>query len=120
MSLETKIEKLTNAVELLTRAILERDVVELAANLDAPTTPADSEKVEELVKEETDKAKPAETVDDAPTVEELQGMCLKLVRADKGNKAKILELVGAYKGAKTIAEVPAKKLPELKTKLEAL
>lgn len=124
MSLETKIEKLTEAVELLTRAILERDIVELAQNIVEPTVEVTKEAVAESVKKSKPKkaAEPVKEKADAPeqvTAEEVQSMCLALVREDGSKKKHIVDIFAEY-GAKTVGQIKADKLAEVKTKLEAL
>lgn len=125
MSLEAKIEKLTSAVELLTKAILERDIAELAQNIVEPTVEVTEEVVAESVKKT--KAKKAE---EAPkeekfeppkevTAEDVQAVCLAIVREDSTKKKAIVDLLGEY-GAKTVGQVKSDKLPELKAKLETL
>ena len=115
MSLENKIETLTAAIVELTAQIK-------GFREDAPIVEQQLAEIEAAEKAEAKPAPKKQPVQKQPdvTAEELQALCMKLVRTDKSNKAKILKLVGAYKGAKTIAAVPADKLPELKAKLEAL
>lgn len=121
MSLETKIEELTSAINLLTKAILERDVVELVANIVEPTVEVTEEAVkgaeEKAQKKTNSKAKKESNA--KVTAEEVQAVCLKLVREDGAKKAAIVELLNGY-GAKTVGQVAPEKLSELKTKLEAL
>lgn len=125
MSLEAKIEKLTKAVELLTKTILERDVAELAQNIIEPTVEVMKEVVEADVKKtnprkaeqapKEEKAEPSKEV----TAEDVQAVCLAIVREDSTKKKAIVELLGEY-GAKTVGQVKTDKLPELKAKLGAL
>lgn len=123
MSLETKIEQLTAAVNLLTQAILERDISELADNIAAPTKPIEPEvikaEVAETKKAVKDKPKAKKESNDKVTAEDVQAVCMALVRTDTGKKAAIVQLLNDY-GAKTVGQVPAEKLAELKAKLEAL
>lgn len=125
MSLETKIEKLTEAVELLTKAILERDIVELASHIVEPTVEVTKETVKKIVESEKPKAekpkaeKPAKENAKPVTAEEVQAVCMKLVREDSAKKKPIVELLAEY-GAKTVGQVKADKLAELKSKLEML
>ena len=123
MSLENKIEELTKAVNLLTQAILERDISELADNIAAPTKPIEPEvikaEVAETKKAVKDKPKSKKESNDKVTAEDVQAVCLKLVRDDGSKKAAIVALLSEY-GAKTVGQVPVEKLAELKTKLEVL
>lgn len=65
--------------------------------------------------EATDEAPEAET-QDAPTVAELQAICLTMVRADRTKKDPIKALIKSF-GGKTIEEVDASKYVELKAAL---
>lgn len=113
MSLETKIEKLTNAIEELTKRL---HAVEAAtaipAQAEAPAVPT-ADKLEEAYEEENAKAKPA------ISHEEVQQLCLKIVREDRSKKTALKDVLAEY-GATLVADVPADKLEELKTKLESV
>lgn len=109
--LETKIEKLTKAIEALTAVIetqqnqaeqLKNDVLLTSNEADegvTPTLPPTS----------------------PPTIshEEVKDLCLKISRADRSKKPAIKALLGEY-GANVVTQVPAESLAELKTKLEEL
>lgn len=107
MSLESKIEELTKAVEALT-AVLIKQPVQLELPLVSQTTLT-------VAKEETVEAKET-TVLSRP---DLQTKCLELVRKDRDNKAKIKALLAGY-NASVIADVPDDKLVELQTELGKL
>jgi hypothetical protein len=56
---------------------------------------------------------------DTPDPNDLQALCLKIVRADK-NKGKEIKAILAELGGALIKDLPAGKLPILKERLEAL
>lgn len=53
------------------------------------------------------------------THDEVKALCLELNRKDPANKDKITALIADYTDGK-LADVPAAKLPDLKTRIEAL
>jgi|SRR5690554_2392296 len=121
MSLEKKIAELTVAINTLTETILKSDIGLLIKEQAEQIEAAVEEHAPAKLKTEPkgEKAEPEQTNDDAPTVDEIKSLCMRLVRADKTKKQPILDALGAY-GAKTVDKVPSDKLGELKTKLEAL
>ena len=99
MSLEAKIETLTAAI------------VDLTDRLTAiESSPVDSAKTEEEA--------PA-TPEQSITREEIQSMCLAIVRDDRNKKAAIKKTLGTF-GATLVKDVPVDNLGDLKTALEAL
>lgn len=118
MSLESKIEKLTAAVESLTERLHSMEaMVAIPPSAPAPSeppapTPPTGEQLEQAAKEEVAKAEPE------ITHEQVQQLCLKIVRDDRSKKPKLKEILGEY-GANLVQDVPADKLAELKQKLEA-
>lgn len=54
------------------------------------------------------------------SVDELQAFCTDACRKDPDLKSKIKAIIATFDGAKTLNKVPAHRLPELKTALEAL
>jgi acyl-CoA synthetase (NDP forming) len=102
--LETEIKKLTKAIETLT-AVMEAQGV-------AVEQPKAEEQLEQPKAEEP-KAEPTVTHD------EVKDLCLKISRADRLKKPAIKAVLSEY-GAKTVAQVAAESLGELKSKLEAL
>ena len=99
MSLEAKIETLTAAI------------VDLTDRLTAiESSPVDSAKTEEEV--------PA-TPEQSITREEIQSMCLAIVRDDRNKKAAIKKTLGTF-GATLVKDVPVDNLGDLKTAVEAL
>lgn len=105
--LETEIQKLTKAIQLLTDAV--------NANM-AQATP------DPLVEQPVTLA--VEPVVEQPTapaanVEALQTRCLELTRIDRANSPKIKAIIATY-GAAVLKDVPTDKLGELAAKLEEL
>ena len=99
MSLEAKIETLTAAI------------VDLTDRLTAiESSPVDSAK--------TGEEAPA-TPEQSITREEIQSMCLAIVRDDRNKKAAIKKTLGTF-GATLVKDVPVDNLGDLKTALEAL
>lgn len=117
MSLEAKIEKLTAAVESLTERLHSMEaMVAIPPSDPAPSEPESPapkrEQLAQAAKEEAEKAEPE------ITHEQVQQLCLKIVRGDRSKKPKLKEILGEY-GANLVQDVPADKLAELKQKLEA-
>lgn len=102
--LETKIDKLTSAIERLIKTL---DTAQLTFDFDKTASTATVSKTE---------LKPA-----APTVtvDSLQTRCLELTRADKGNSPKIKTIIASY-GGKLVKDIPAESLEEFASKLEEL
>ena len=99
MSLEAKIETLTAAI------------VDLTDRLTAiESSPVDSAKTEEEA--------PA-TPEQSITREEIQSMCLAIVRDDRNKKTAIKKTLSMF-GATLVKDVPVDNLGDLKTELEAL
>ena len=99
MSLEAKIETLTAAI------------VDLTDRLTAiESSPVDSAK--------TGEEAPA-TPEQSITREEIQSMCLAIVRDDRNKKTAIKKTLSMF-GATLVKDVPVDNLGDLKTELEAL
>ena len=90
--IENKIDKLIEAIETLTET--------LSKGVKA---------------EDTKKEKPAENV----TLDQLQDICLKLVRKDRKNKEKIVKII-ADQGGELLKDIDESKLPQVKAALEAI
>ena len=103
--IEDKIDKLIEAIENLTETISNN------------TKPKDTkkEKPAEEPAAKKEEAKPAETV----TIDELQDLCLKLVRRDKKNKDKIIKIIADH-GGELLKDIDETKLPDVKKALEAI
>lgn len=105
--LETEIQKLTKAIQLLTDAVNAN--MAQAAPVPLVEQPA-ALAVEPVVEEPTAPA---------ANVEALQTRCLELTRIDRANSPRIKAIIAAY-GAAVLKDVPADKLGELAAKLEEL
>jgi uncharacterized FlaG/YvyC family protein len=110
--LETKIDKLTSAIERLIKTL---DTAQLAFDFDKAASAASAATVSktETVQSEPKPAAPTVTVDS------LQTRCLELTRADKGNSPKIKTIIASY-GGKLVKDIPAESLEEFASKLEEL
>lgn len=134
MSLELEIKNLTEAVKELTKQLA-------AANLrvvgqeggDTPTLEPEPVKAEpvktesvkvEPVKEpvKTKPKKPVEVnpVEDTISEQDLQGLCMKIVQADRSKGQTIKAMLAEYDGAKTIKQVSPDNYQVLKEALEGL
>lgn len=131
MSLEANILKLTNAVEALTERLHSMEAM-VAIPPSAPAVePVAVEAAPTVEPVAVEAAPPAITHEDvqrgfyqrkrhcspAITHEDVQQLCLKIVRTDRSKKADLKRILGEY-GAALVADVPADKLQEIKTKLE--
>lgn len=112
--LETKIDKLTKAIEALTAVI------------EAQQTQAGQPKNDVLLtsKEETPPQNQAEQPKVDPflspiTHEEVKDLCLKISRADRSKKPAIKALLSEF-SANVVTQVATESLAELKAKLEGL
>jgi len=96
--IENKIDKLIEAIETLTKT--------LSKGVKA---------------EDTKKEKPAEAEELAEnvTLDQLQDICLKLVRKDRKNKEKIVKII-ADQGGELLKDIDESKLPQVKAALEAI
>jgi len=94
--LEEKIDKLIVSIEALTAAV---SGTNLTINEEQPAS----------------KEEPAENV----TLDQLQDMCLKLVRKDRKNKEKIVKII-ADQGGELLKDIDESKLPQVKAALEAI
>lgn len=116
--LETAIKELTEEVRTL------RHVMETLRNISSDDAKALSEQTAkgkptsvEMPSEAEIEAAVEEAKNDIKR-EDLQAMCLAMVREDRSKKTAIKEALAVY-GAKVMADVPEDKLAELKTALEA-
>jgi len=83
------------------------------------TKPKKAETPKEEPKEETTQEQP-DLVDAPISRDDLQDLCMTIVRADRNKKDAIKKTIASFGGAATLKEVPDADLAELKTKLEAL
>lgn len=112
-SLENKVILLTKAVESLTAA-LSAQPVRLE---DAPDNRADGTKAKEKVKskpkENRQVERPEESSDKPVSRDELQDLCLKIVRIDRTMKDTIKTAISRFGDAATLKDVPEADLPAL-------
>lgn len=130
--LEQKIEALTAkldatiaALEALTVAVYTQPVkVDPEEDLPVVGKMAERQKVEteEKPKVETETAEQPELIESeaAPSRDDLQELCMTIVRKDRSKKTTVKDVISSFGGAATLNEVVDDKLAELKVKLEAL
>ena len=98
--IENKIDKLIEAIETLTET--------LSKGVKA---------------EDTKKEKPAEEPAEEPaenvTLDQLQDLCLKLVRKDRKNKEKVIKIIADH-GGELLKDIDENKLPQVKAALEVI
>lgn len=114
MSLETKIEQLTKAIEALTAQVT---TIQMLNNID-PKPVAEIKPVKFAEKKE--KVEQAETVDTGITAESLRDMCLSIVRNDRSKRAAIKDLMRDEFNATVVDDIDAKDFAKFKQMLEAL
>lgn len=114
MSLEAKIEKLTSTIEALIETLYD-----VEANVAIPPSTPSRDDLEKAAKEETAKVEVEETPAEQISHEDVQQLCLKVVRQDRSKKPDLKRILSEY-GATLVADVPVEKLAELKAKLEAV
>lgn len=117
--LEVEIQKLTaemaqlrQTVELLTKAVCAAADVATKPDpmIDAGHVRVEVEEVEHKV----------EKITQAVSRDDVQELCVELVRDDRSRKADIKEIIASFNGAATLKDVPEADLADLKAKLEAL
>ena len=121
--LEVEIQKLTTEVASL-RELLASMVVTLASGAPLAPAPAPAVKkqkaaqvVEPVAEQEV---KPEQVAVKGPSRDEVQELCMNLVREDRSRKADVKEIIASFGGAATLKDVPESDLTELAAKLEAL
>lgn len=126
MSLESKVESLTAAILALTAQIATLQNIAPAAKPVVEDTKAVEEVIEVVEEKPAPKAKkkavkkeePVET--ETPTVEELQALCMTIVRADRTLGPEVKAAIAGFGDAKTIKQVPESDLVELQGLLNAI
>ncbi|MDX1486600.1 MAG: hypothetical protein R3268_00260 [Acidiferrobacterales bacterium] len=117
--LEQKIQDLTAQVETLTKAV--EALTGAMQGQVAPSQPqAASEPVAEQPAPEPDPAPSQEATQDGPKREDLQDLCMTIVRSDRSKRGAVKAAIAQFDGAETLKDVPEDKLGELKAALEAL
>lgn len=122
--LEVEIQKLTaemaqlrQTVELLTKAVCAAADV---ATKPAPMIDAGHVRVEVGEVEHKVESDKAEKITQVVSRDDVQELCVELVRDDRSRKADIKEIIASFNGAATLKDVPEADLADLKAKLEAL
>lgn len=128
-ALNTKLDALIAAMEALTVAVYTQPVrvdpeeslpvVGKAAERIRAVAEETKPKKAEVAKEEAAPEQP-DLVDTPVTRDDLQDLCMTIVRADRTKKDAIKKTIASFGGAATLKEVPDADLAQLKTKLEAL
>ena len=106
--LETKIEELTMKLDALIAVVEELTVAMSEKPVEAP-------KVETALTPEP-QPEPAKDL----THDDLQDLCMKIVREDRSKKEAIMKVIASFGGASTLKEVEARDLEALKVLLEGL
>ena len=98
--IESKIDKLIEAIETLTETF--------SKGVKAEDT-----------KKEKPAGEPAEESAENVTLDQLQDLCLKLVRKDRKNKEEIVKII-ADQGGELLKDIDESKLPQVKAALEGI
>lgn len=108
MSLETKIEELTKAVNMLTKVIAEQDIVHMQAEqVIAPAEEAKPETVEPATEQPT------------LTQDDLKKLCMAKVKENREFKETLKAFLKDAYGVSKTSEVPDDKVTEVYTRIEA-
>lgn len=129
--LEQKIEDLTKAVETMTDVMisLSGNIERLSSNPpddtlhgDDQTNGAGAGSTATPVEQDVEQGEPVPNSKEAPTVarEDVQDMCMNIVREDRSKQASIKSAIAAYDGAKTLKDVAEQNLAALKADLEKI
>lgn len=129
--LEQKIAALTEAVEAMTAEMgrlnvsIERLSSDLPADTRVDNTEAEGVTAPSLSAVPSPKersAAPGSEDKEVPAVsrEDVQDLCMRIVREDRSKRAMIASAISAYDGAKTLKDVSEQSLAALKADLEGL
>ena len=127
-ALNAKMDALIAAMESLTVAVYTQPV-RVDPEEDLPVVGKAADRIKAVAEEtKPKKAEPKEEaapeqpdLADAPiSRDDLQDLCMTIVRADRTKKDAIKKTIASFAGAATLKEVPDADLAELKTKLGAL
>ena len=112
-NLREELAKLRESVQALTAAV-SRGAPE---KIETKTEPAP-----EKPEAKKEKTKTAEAENPAPALsrDDLQDLCMRLVREDRSRKREIMEAIASFGDAETLKDVSDVDLPALKAKLEAI
>ena len=121
MSLESKIDALTVALEALTARIGQMPTTSATS---ATSTAPDVQPVATVATVEPatpiKKQSSAPIKEELPSVDDLQAMAMAKVRNDRGTKTAIKDLIASYDGAKVISDIPPANRKEFAEKLAAV
>lgn len=135
MSLEKKIEDLTIAITLLTRAITIKDISKDSKFDLNPYEKAMATKQAKVEEDNTLVAVTPSDTEEAPTSEEvsksievssdvsrddIQNVCTAIMAKNRDDKVKIIATFAAFNGAKSLSEVADKDLATLFSKITAI
>ena len=112
MSLESKIDALTVALEALTARIGQMPTTSSAPDVQPVATVAPATPIK--------KQSAAPIKEELPSVDDLQAMAMAKVRKDRGTKTAIKDLIASYDGAKVISDIPPANRKEFAEKLAAV
>jgi hypothetical protein len=116
--LEQKIDKLNETIE---RLIVALNQFPHQPNYSVEPAALVGHKIESEEQVPTPSAEYPEPEEPKPLIrEDLQDLCLQIVRSKKATKAQIKDIVAEFGGASLVKEVATADLPALKAKLEAL
>ena len=118
MSLESKIDALTVALEALTARIGQMPTT--SATPAKPAKPADQPVATVEPATPIKKQSAAPIKEELPSVDDLQAMAMAKVRKDRGTKTAIKDLIASYDGAKVISDIPPANRKEFAEKLAAV
>jgi len=129
MSLEKKIEDLTLAITLLTRAI---KVSEMSKDSKFDLNPYEKALVDKQAREEEDNTLVAVTpsdIEEAPTSdetsyvalrEEIPMLCKEIMDKNRDDKPKITKVFASFNGAKSLSQISDKELTTLLSKITTI
>ena len=115
MSLESKIDALTVALEALTARIGQMPTPSTAPDVQPVATVATVAPATPIKKQSA-----APIKEELPSVDDLQAMAMAKVRKDRGTKTAIKDLIASYDGAKVISDIPPANRKEFAEKLAAV
>lgn len=118
--LEQKINDLTDAINALTQQLTLMGAAPAAAPAPAPTPPSAPEPEHKAPKAAKAAKVSKEEPDHGLKHEDVQNLCLDLMRFDRSLKPDVLKCIASFNNAQLLQEVPLADLPALKAKLEAL
>ena len=95
--------------------MLEEKIDKLIVSIEALTAAVSGTNLTNKEEQPASKEEPAENV----TLDQLQDMCLKLVRKDRKNKEKIIKIIADH-GGELLKDIDGAKLPDVKKALEAI